>query len=148
MAQILCRDQMYQIGSDPRHQPLLLPDFLPTVLPGGWKEVPTPAVRLGVGREYHRAYLKHDTVSVLVSCAQQLDGQRWLHVSVARRNGQAPSWELMTEVKDLFIGPSRTALQVMPPRAKWVNIHPGCLHLWSCLDGDVTPDFTAGGDTI
>jgi len=34
------------------------------------------------------------------------------------------------------------------PRAKHVNIHPGVLHVWHCLDGDVTPDFTANGDTI
>lgn len=41
-----------------------------------------------------------------------------------------------------------TALQVLPPRAKHVNIHPFCLHLWCCLDGDVTPDFTQGSGSL
>jgi hypothetical protein len=36
----------------------------------------------------------------------------------------------------------------LPPKAKHVSIHPGVLHLWHCLDGDVTPDMTAGGETI
>jgi hypothetical protein len=146
--QITYNDQSYRVGSDPRYRPVPLPDWLPTVLPSAWREVPTPAAQVGVTRAYHRAYHKHDSVSVLLSCAQQLDGKAWLHVSVARRNRLPPSWELMVEVKDLFIGPDRTALQVMPPRAKWVNIHPGCLHLWHCLDAEVVPDFTAGGETI
>lgn len=31
---------------------------------------------------------------------------------------------------------------------KHVNKHPYCLHLWSCLDGPVLPDFTRGSDGI
>ena len=143
---ITYKGRTYQVGGDDHKEPLLLPDFLPTVLPAGWSEIAAPWK--GVERDYARAYRKHDTVSVIVTCAQQLDGKRWLHVSVARRNREAPQWALMAEVKDLFIGPERTALQVMPPRSKHVNIHEGCLHWWHCLDGDVTPDFTAGGETI
>lgn len=85
---------------------------------------------------------------MLASCARHLDGKAWLHVSVSQRSGVIPSWELMSEVKAQFIGDDRTALQVMPPQAKHVNIHSACLHVWHCLDGDVTPDFTAGGDSI
>lgn len=139
----------YRVGDDPRYDTLPLPDFLPTVLPAGWQELAIPLpTGWGTARAYHRAYCKYDRLIVLVSCARQLDGKAWLHVSVSRRNGAIPSWEAMSEVKELFIGPDRTALQVMPPQAKHVNIHPACLHLWCCLDGDVTPDFTAGGETI
>jgi hypothetical protein len=28
------------------------------------------------------------------------------------------------------------------------NIHPNCLHLFCCLDGDPLPDFTGGMGTI
>lgn len=28
---------------------------------------------------------------------------------------------------------------------KYINLHPTCLHLWHCLDGDVVPDFARGG---
>jgi hypothetical protein len=86
---------------------------------------------------------------VLASCARQLDAQRWLHVSVSRRDKKIPTWEQMCQVKRVFLGDERTAYQVMPCKDKWVSIHPGCLHLWCCLDRDqYLPDFTAGGSTI
>ena len=149
MASVSYQGRTYQIGMDPRHQPLPLPDWIPTVLPAGWQEVHTGAWTGGVSdREYARAYKKHDTVLVLMSCATQTDGKRWLHVSVSRRNKEIPTWQLMCEIKDVFIGPERTALQVMPPRSQWVSIHPGCLHLWACLDDLLLPDFRAGGQTL
>ena len=132
----------YRIGTV---ESLALPAWIPEALPAGWVEQPLPS---GVGREYRRMYTYRDTTSVMISCARYDDGKRWLHVSVARRNRQAPTWELYVQVKELFIGPERTALQVLPPRSKWVSIHHGCLHLYHCLDGDVTPDFTGGGETI
>ena len=137
----------YRIGQAPL-DPIPLPDFLPTVLPSGWAAIDTTGWTDGPDPDYARVYVKHGAVKVLISCARYADGKSWLHVSVSRRNREIPSWQLMSEVKDLFIGQERTAYQVMPPRSKWVNIHPGVLHLWHCLDGDVTPDFTAGGETI
>jgi hypothetical protein len=149
MSKIVFQGKTYEVSDDERYEPLPLPDWLPDVLPGAWKELAIPLANgWGTERAYHRAYVKYDRVVVLVSCARQLDGKRWLHVSVSQRNMTVPSWELLCEVKDLLIGSERTALQVLPARAKHVNIHRGCLHLWSCLDGDVTPDFTGGGDTI
>ena len=133
----------YRLGT--QMEPVLLPDWLPEVVPAGWVEQPIPE---SVGREYGRVYKYRDTTSVIISCGRYGDGKRWLHVSVARRNRQVPTWELYVQVKELFIGLERTALQVLPPRSKWVSIHDGCLHLYHCLDGDVTPDFTGGGETI
>lgn len=134
----------YHVGGDTL-KPEPLPDWLPLVLPAGWETLPVNPM---VGHDYGRIYQKHGMVRVIIACAQYQDGKRWLHVSVSRKNRQIPSWTLMSEVKELFIGQDRTAYQVHPPRAKHVNIHPGVLHLWHCLDGDVTPDFTCGGDTI
>ncbi len=68
------------------------------------------------------------------------DGKRWHHVSVSREH-QLPSWEDLGMVKRVFMGHEVTALQVLPPVSRYVNIHNFCLHLWRCLDGDVTPQF-------
>lgn len=133
----------YQLGTQASPEPL--PDWLPETLPAGWVE---QDLFQGVGHHWGRVYLYRDTTSVIIGCARYGDGKRWLHVSVARRNKQLPTWELYTQVKDLFIGPERTALQILAPRSKWVNQHAGCLHLYHCLDGDVTPDFTGNGETI
>lgn len=147
-SRVTFQDKTYLVGTDPRHQPVPLPDFLPTVLPADWREIDTSAWTGRADRDYARAYRKHETVLVLISCATQTDGKHWLHVSVSRKNREIPTWTLMGEVKDLFVGAERTAIQVHPPRSKHVNIHPGVLHLWCCLDGEVVPDFTAGGETI
>ena len=144
METVTYQGKTYQLGGDPGHEPMPLPAWFPEVLPPGWEEFP-PAY--GWDRDYNRCYQRHGTLRVLVSAALYGDGKRWLHVSVSRKNREIPTWMVMSEVKDLFIGPERTALQVHPPRSKHVNIAP-VLHLWHCLDGEATPDFTAGGETI
>jgi hypothetical protein len=148
MDTITWRGQTYRVGSDPAYCELPLPDWIPTVLPAPWQAIALPSVPYIPGPAYARAYAKHGTLRVLLSAARYGDGKGWLHVSVSRKNREVPSWAQMCEVKDLFIGVERTAVQVHPPRSKYVNMHPGCLHLWCCLDGEVVPDFTAGGDTI
>jgi hypothetical protein len=85
---------------------------------------------------------QHIAMPLRVICSAQLerDNRRWMHVSCSRPN-RLPSWEELRLVKDTFIGRDRKALQVLPPQAEYVNIHPHVLHLWSCLDGDGLPDF-------
>lgn len=141
---ITFKGRTYRVG---RNTPAPLPDFLPTILPASWRET-QESWGEEAGRVYQRVYRKTTGLLVLISCALQDDGKRWLHVSVSRSDTKIPDWQTMSEVKNLFIGAERTALQVMPPKSKHVNIHPGVMHLWYCLDGDVTPDFTGGGDTI
>ena len=62
------------------------------------------------------------------------DDKRWLHVSVSKKDQTVPTWADMSNVKQAFIGRSRRAIQVHPAEERHVNIHPGCLHLWCCLD--------------
>lgn len=137
------RGTRYTVGDG--IEPVLLPDFLPTVLPAGWEEHP-PAY--GWDRDYNRVYQRHGTLRVLISAARYNDGKRWLHVSVSRKNREIPTWTIMCEVEDLFIGPERIALQLHPLRSQYVNIHSGVLHLWHPLDGVDLPDFTGHGETI
>lgn len=85
--------------------------------------------------------------TVIASVAVELDGKLWLHVSLARPD-QMPTYKKMAEVKKLFIGEDKKAIQVFVGKDKHVNIHKFCLHLWHCVDGDDLPDFTQGGNTI
>ena len=105
------------------------------VLPVGWRELrPLPGTRC-----WERRGLR-----VITSRCRELDGQVWLHVSCSRAEA-LPSWDDLADVRRVFTPLDRTALQVLPPPAKYVNHHPHCLHLWVCMDGDVTPDFAAEG---
>ena len=107
----------------------LTEEMAPRVLPPGWRRLSDPGNK----------WLTNDGLSVICS-AEQVDDRRWWHVSFARQN-RMPSWEDLRKVKDVFVGKSRTAIQVLPSEDKYVNYHPYCLHLWSCLDADGLPDF-------
>jgi hypothetical protein len=108
--------------------------LLPRVLPVGWKVV----------RDMPLSYGRDDGLLVLVSGRVEADGKRWLHVSCSRPN-RLPNWRDLRDVKELFVGPSRLAVQVFPPKEQHVNIHPYVHHLWHCLDGDPVPDFRYKG---
>ena len=83
----------------------------------------------------------------IVSIAVEDDGKSWLHASVSRTDKQLPNWGDLADLKRLCVGEHRTALQVFPPKDRHVNLGP-VLHLWSCMDGEVTPDFTCGTGSI
>lgn len=75
------------------------------------------------------------------------DGKTWQHISVSRHD-RLPDWPDLEMCKRVFMGHDVTALQVLPPVSRYVNIHQFCLHLWRCLDGDVTPDFSTVIDGV
>ncbi len=112
---------------------------VPRVLPYGWRVIDTT----DDGARYRRG----DGLVLILSGATELDGKRWVHLSISRSD-RLPSWDELKECKDLFLGRDVLAVQVLPPASKHVNIHPYVLHLWRCLDGDPCPDFTRGGGTI
>lgn len=113
-------------------------ELLPRVLPSGWSLVQ---------RSQDGAAYQGRSLHVIVSVATELDGLHWLHVSVSHPI-RLPKWSELREVKDLFIGRERKAMQVLPPSSQYVNLHPRVLHLWCCLDGDPLPDFTHGTGSI
>lgn len=91
---------------------------------------------------------------VLETISREADGRVWHHVSVSRRD-RCPTWAEVADVKNTFCGADREAYVVLPPAARYVNLHPTCLHLWSCLDGAgaapdgaILPDFTGGTGSI
>ena len=116
-------------------------NFLPMVIPDGW--------RVSSQGDDGAAYVHNGRrLSVIVSAATEMDGKKWLHVSCAHPD-RLPSWETLKEIKDIWIGRNRQAIQVLPSEMKWISIHPFCLHLFCCLDEpEPLPDFTRGGDTL
>lgn len=95
--------------------------------------------------------IKGKDYCVISSRGLELDGKRWLHISMSIWNKSAyviPSYDDLIMVKKMFIGPNAKAIQVFPEESKHVNIHPYVLHLWCCLDGDPLPDFTRGSGSI
>lgn len=65
-----------------------------------------------------------------------LEGPPWEHVSVSLRR-RCPTWQEMEYVRDLFWLPEELVLQFSVPRAKHINAHPHCLHLWRPLGMEI-----------
>jgi hypothetical protein len=107
----------------------------PRVLPAGWAKVTYPG---GYGWKSPAGLM------VISSAATEDDGKEWLHLSVSRQD-RLPSWDDLVEVKEVFGGTATSAIQVIPPRAEYVNCHPNVLHLWVCLDESPLPDFRRHG---
>ena len=84
---------------------------------------------------------------MVIMSGQREDSKRWLHVSFSRPN-RMPDYDDITMVKRAFIGDDVKAIMIFPERKYYVNLHPYCLHLWSCLDGDGLPEFSHGLGTI
>lgn len=58
-------------------------------------------------------------------------GDGWDHVSVTvAGEPRCPTWEEMAWVKDQCFAPQEAVMQLHPPRERYVNNHPWCLHLW------------------
>lgn len=114
---------------------LWMQSYLPDPPPVGWHRV----AEAGDGAAYdHR-----DGRRVILSGNREGDGRRWLHLSISRRS-RVPSWEDLTGARDDLLPADRYAYQVLPPRDRWVSIHPYCLHLWVPLDGGPPlPEFSA-----
>jgi hypothetical protein len=67
------------------------------------------------------------------------DNDGWEHVAVTmayppKKTRQTPTWEVMNFVKDLFWDDEDFVFQFHPPKSKYVNFHPHCLHLWRPVD--------------
>lgn len=68
---------------------------------------------------------------------ENLPGGPWEHVSVSTSHPdtppplrRTPTWEEMAWVKSLFWGEDECVVEYHPPKARYVNVHPGVLHLW------------------
>lgn len=64
------------------------------------------------------------------------DGPPWEHVSVSVAN-RCPTWDEMAWVKWLFWGDEEAVVEFHPPKSRYVNQHPYCLHLWRPVGVDI-----------
>jgi len=96
---------------------------LPAVLELGRVRKGAMASRRGIAGAYQ---VKHGGAELVIIAS---NGMGWEHVSVSLEN-RTPSWEEMCWVKDLFWNDDECVIQYHPPREKYVNCHPHCLHLW------------------
>lgn len=65
--------------------------------------------------------------TVLHVIASDQDG--WDHVSVSLPD-RCPTWTEMDYIRTLFFRGDECVMQLHPPRAKLINDHRHCLHLW------------------
>lgn len=92
----------------------------------------------------HGYIAKYRHLTFMVTEYIEDDGKKWLHASVSRSDKRLPDYADLKHLKEICIGADKTALQVLPPKGKYFSgekYEKEVLHLWHCLDGDVTPDF-------
>ena len=105
----------------------------PSVLPLGWELHEE-------GEDGYSFINRRYGQGIIMSEATERDGKRWRHFSMSCRT-RIPTWEELVKAKEAFLGVESKAIQIIPPRSQYVNIHPNVLHLWVCMDGDPLPDF-------
>ena len=63
------------------------------------------------------------------------DDRGWEHVSVTvQGEKRVPIWDEMHYIKDMFWDEEDCVMQLHPPKSRYVNFHPYCLHLWRPVD--------------
>jgi hypothetical protein len=123
------------------NNPFSLLNLLP-VLPFTVREVAHPgSLSRHLGRAFRVQNCSSKGLLVLAKVCVEADSEVWLHVSFSRRD-RIPDWSDTTFVKNTFIGEDKEAYVKLPKQEEYVNFHPYCLHLWSCLSKpNYLPDF-------
>jgi hypothetical protein len=78
----------------------------------------------------------HRNMLIFVGAAELPESEGWEHVSVSMQS-RDPNWQEMCFVKDLCWREDELVMQFHPPKDKYINTHPHCLHLWCPQDGHV-----------
>lgn len=85
-------------------------------------------------------YKSRDGLAVIISCSIERDGNSWVHLSVSRKKS-IPTWVDLINVKEIFLGKDTLAIQILPSRSEYINVHEFCLHIYQCLEDRPIPDF-------
>ena len=120
-----------------------------------WVRKPRPiSQRITIIEERDDGYgARFKDLTFLVSEAREDDGRWWLHASVSRRDRRMPTYDDLKTLKELTIGPKRTAIQVFPPAERHIDIGTKLprpievLHIWS-PEEDFLPDFASDGKSL
>ena len=119
----------------------------PLILPPSWRE--TSRSPMDGTTMYVNAARQ---LKVILSCTIETDERAWLHLSVSSTNRvkpRLPNWAELGECKRVFLL-DREAYQVIPPKARYVNINERVLHLFALYDEkqSALPDFTRGTGSL
>lgn len=82
---------------------------------------------------FHVSYHGREMKIISSGHCDHLDATGWEHVSVSLQH-RVPNWSEMCFVKNLFWSEDECVIQYHPPRHRYVNVHPYCLHLWRPVD--------------
>ena len=86
---------------------------------------------------------KKKLMTVILSFEKHNDGNTWAHLSFSHPT-RTPNYDEICYFKRNWIGDDWKSIMVFAPVDKHVNIHPYCLHLYTCLtDEHVLPEFSA-----
>lgn len=86
--------------------------------------------------------------SVLLSRDELIPGDERWHLSIAGTDGKVPSWDDVAALAHR-LRPGIVFVLGVPPKSWWINISPGCLHLWEVRDEQLCAQWRAErrGDT-
>jgi len=82
------------------------------------------------------ALLHYSGLQVIESTDTLSDGRRYMHLSISHPD-RYPTWEELIMTKEYFLEDEDEAVQILPRKSQYVNVHERCFHLWHCYDGDV-----------
>lgn len=75
-------------------------------------------------------------LSILLSRDEIVRGDKRWHLSIAGQDGNVPAWDECVALAH-HLRPGVVFVIGIPPREWWINVHPGCLHLWQLRDDNL-----------
>jgi len=118
-----------------------LQDLVASMLPGQETRLQAAGFRRRMGGydgagmwDSHRQRMR-----VVHAAHRETDGRIWGHVSVSSADGTLPSWYYVRNAQWLLY-PDHAGIIVVAPGSRHVNLSE-VAHVWTCLTGDVVPDF-------
>lgn len=107
----------------------------------GWRRVPIPAVMVAhePNTNGYQKGLDDGHLTVFVGIVDGL----W-HLSISHRlddltPGRYPTWDEISEARYEFVPNAATMAMLLPPRERYVNVHPTTFHLWQTDLQETTP---------
>lgn len=72
------------------------------------------------------------------------DENGWEHVSISpKKRFKLPTWNDMSQVKDIFFNENEEVLQLHPKKSEYVDVKDNCLHLWKPKGVDIMDTLEA-----
>ncbi len=85
----------------------------------------------------HRILITQDPVQEASRIIGGDDGFRW-HLSISHPQ-RYPTWDEMKDARYRLLPDDCYMIQILPPKAQYLNVHERCFHLIELRDGDRVP---------